>query len=90
MFLPIFRAVTVRVTGPSHSGRVPKSMCCCARINSVADSFGLLTRKMINPEISSVGMMMYVRIARLDIVSIFVFSLNKVNCSDGKEFRLIK
>ena len=48
--------------------RAPKSMCCCARINSVADSLGLLTRKIINPEISNVGMMMRVRIARLDMI----------------------
>ena len=71
MLLPIFRAVTVRVTVPSHSGRVPKSIRCCARIKADVDSRGLLTRTMISPEISRMGITMSVRIVRLDIVSIF-------------------
>lgn len=73
MSLPRFRAVMDWVTGPSHSGSVPKSMCCCSSTSAAVVLGGLLTRTKISPAISSAGMMMSVRIVRLDIVSIFVF-----------------
>ena len=65
--MPMFRAVTDRVTGPSHSGSVPKRTCCCVRTSSAEGGCRLLTRKTISPEMSSAGMIMVVRSVRLDI-----------------------
>ena len=68
VFLLVFRAVTDRVMGPSHSGRVPKSICSCAKTSSGDGLCGLLMRTIISPEVSRTGMIMVVRIARLDMV----------------------
>ena len=54
--------------GTFHSGSVPKSIWCCVRTSSGGGFCGLLIRTAISPEISKTGMMIVVRILRLDMV----------------------